>query len=1289
MKNRTELKYRELARRQRFGAVFLALTALALSGLQIRADETNFTGSEWSFVDSKAVLTAAADITPAAYPNSDSATVEDKSVRDYRPDGTGEMQDESFTKVLTEKGKRENRQLSFSFMLPYQTVAVAKLEVLKPNGIAVAVDVAANSKESIDDSQMDANIYDPNSRILRVNIPQLEIGDMVHVISRQIIHRSIMPDEYDEANVFEGSGYIRHMSYEVRAPANLPLKSIGLRDQVPGTVSTSTQTNGDRVVYNWDITNVPRMFDEPNMPPYDQVLQRLFVSTVPTWQDVSKWYWNLSKPHLDMTTPEMKQTVADLTKNATTDLDKVKAVFYYVSKKVRYMGLTPEKDRPGFEPHDVCITFDKKYGVCRDKAGLLVEMLRLAGFKAYPVLINIGAKRDQAVPQPDFNHAIACVELQPGEYTLMDPTDENTRDLLPSSDRNRSYLVCRPEGETLEVSPVESPDHHMLTVKTTGTLNADGTLMGTSEMLFEGVNDDAYRNHFAHLKPDDLKRFFEGRLKEAIPGTRLASLKMSPENMLDTSQPLRAEIKFVATGLTANGAGKSIVSLPWISRDLGIANRILVGTAGLQTRKYPLQTEVTCGVREDVSLKLTGGFTSPLSLPDFPVVDKDGVAYRVTAGVTNDTLVCSRELRLKAVEFSPAQYLELKQTLKDMARDRRKNLILALNSKVAEASTVAVDPPPETVDSNAKILTSEKRFEVKDAHTATYRAKYSKRILTYNGKIREAEVKIPYNPACQDVKLVSAVVISKTGDRQEISPSEINVMDEGWNAGAKRYTGGKVLVASLPGVDIGSTIEVEYEISTHDAPFLAGFEMFQFPDGLDKKSVEVTAPADLPIQKLVSGPGGVLTEHQDKANGVQKFDWQAENVKALPAEEQLPPAWNYNSGVAYFVGNAGDYWKSLNDALVLHSGHSNKAAELAKQLSSANPTKRDAIKAIRDYIAKNIRAAGPSFTTLPLRELSDADTTLADGYGHAADRAILYHAMLSAAGFKPEFVMASVLPPVKSISKVAESFPLPDSFEMPLVRVSVDGQDYYLNDTDQYAELGTTASDGKLGFALATQKFATINAAKNCGDKAVTDYAVSLSKNGKARITVSTHFYGDLHNEKRQFFAELPPEERKHYYQEAVSRVAQGARAVGDLTTEFDSYPGVERFTVDLDDYGVVDGKYLYLNLPFTPSFFAVGADQRTLPLLIADQRERVVRTEITLPDGFVQTDIVPRTERFTVPGGSQVRVTKESAPGKCIVTDQFDTVPAIISPNDYLKLVSIQTALGQKSATTFLLQKK
>lgn len=1269
-----------------FASILLALAAMSLP---VFAADADFSGAEWNLVDLQKVQAAAAEITPQKYPDDDSALVDQNSMRDYHEDGTGASQDESFTKVLTEKGKRENRELSYSFMLPYWTIEVAKLEVVKPNGTVVPVDIAANSKESIDNSQMAENIYDPNMRVLRVNIPQLEVGDMVHSVVRLIIHRSIMPNEYDEGNVFEGSSYIHHISYEVHAPASLPLKSIQLRDKISGTISSSVQTNGDSVAYHWEVNNVSRMYDEPDMPPYDEVLQRLFVSTVPSWKDVSKWYWELSKPHLDMTTPDLKQKVVDLTKDASTDMEKVKALFYYVSKNIRYMGLTPEKDRPGFEPHDVCITFDKKYGVCRDKAGLLVEMLRLAGFDAYPVLINVGGKRDMEVPQPDFNHAIVSVELKKGDYTLMDPTDENTRDLLPSYDGDRSYLVCKPEGETLRISPVQPPDEHMLVAKTTGTLDANGSLNATSEISFSGVNDDAYRNRFAHMKPDDQKRFFEARLKGAIPAAKLTSLKLTPENILDTSVPLHAELKYTATGLTANGGEKSIVSLPWITKDLGIADRILMGSAGLAKRKYPLKTGVACGVQEEMSLRLTGGFAGALSIPQFSSIDRDGMNYSMHAGLDGDTLTCSAQLLLESVEFSPPQYLELKQALKNIDYDSRKNLVLALNSKSIGEATASATASAEQVDSDAKILTSDKTLEVKDAHTAVFHAKYSKLIQTYAGKIRESEVKIPFDPACGDAKIISAVVTSKSGARQEISPGEINVMDDGWNAGAKRYTGGKVLVASLPGVEIGSTIEVEYEMSWHDMPFLANFEMFQFGDTLAEKSVHLTAPEGLAIHTFVSGEKGIIQEQQKTVEGLQTFDWGAKDVKPLPSETDVPPLWIYNAGVDYFVGDVSEYWTSLNDAMVSHANKAAKAGELAQKLTRSAKTKLEAAAAVRDYIAKNIRLAGPSFAGLPLRELSDADTTLADGYGHAADRAILYYSMLSAAGLKPEFVMASGLPPISEITKVLHAQPLPDDFESPLVRVSIDGENYYLNDTDQYAQMGTTGSDGKLAVVLASQRMETIRAAKDCANQAQTDYAISLSGNGGARIKITKHYYGDVYNVLHRYFAELPPEERDHYFQELVSGVAQGAKPVGDLITKFNTYPGVQEFAVDVPDYGVASGKYFYFDLPFSPPFLSASTDQRSLPMFVANKSQRTVRAEIELPAGFSQTEIAPGEGTFSAPGGSKVHISKSDADGKCVLTEQFESVPAIINAADYPKLVNIQSALGQKSTTTFLLEQK
>ncbi len=1272
---------------RRFACLLVLVLAAAASSLRA-ADADRYTGTNWDFLDPRTVMAAAAGITTDKYPDCDDATVDCRSERVYRADGTGESQDDNYTKVLTEKGKRNNRTVSLSFQLPYTTVEVTKLEVIKPDGTVVAVDVAANSKETIDESQMDMNIYDPNSKVLQVNIPELEIGDVVHSIIRQTTQRSIIPGQYAEVNLLESESYLRHTSYEVKAPVDRPLLHALVRDPVPGTVTSTIQTNSDNTItYHWEVNNVPRMFDEPGMPAHENVLQRTMVSTLPDWPTVSKWYWGLSESHLAAITPEMKASVAQLTASATNDLNKVQDLFFYVSKKIRYMGLTPEKDRPGFEPHDVCLTFGKKYGVCRDKAALLVSFLRIAGLPAYPVLINVGTKRDPEVPDSFFNHAIVCVELTNGVYTLMDPTDENTRELLPAQDCNQSYLVCRPEGEQLQLSPIIPASQNLMHVATTGTLDNAGTLTATTELRFDGVNDNEYRGAFAKMKPDDRLRFFERNLKRVMPGAKVTALTLLPEDMLDVSSPVRATVQFTVAGMTATGSGKAVVSLPWVGKTFGIVNFILDGT-GLAQRKYPLDTFVACGLDESISLKLADSYTGAVSLPASTPVDDSGITYHRTVTFQDQSIACSRQLDLKTVEFSPAQYLLLKKTLELMQYDDRKSPVLTVAGNLAEAEATPPDLPSAPVASNARVVYSQKTLDVHDAHTATYHVKYSKQILSYNGKVRESEIKVPFNPAVESARFLRGVVTSKTGVRQEISTNEINVMDDSWDASAKRYTGGKILVANLPGVDIGSTIEVELEVTSHGKPYISGFESFELPDALDQKTFVLTAPDSLNVHTLVSGqPGRVQATAQTNDNR-QQFTWQADHVDALPAETQLPPEWTYSAGVGFFLGDPMAYCQEVLSNLLDRSSQNLKTKPFAAELTAHAPDKLAAIQAIRDFIAKSIRDAGPSFIELPLSELSAADTTLADGYGHMADRAILCHSLLTAAGFQPEFVLASDLPPIADITKVAETLPLPQNFDSVLVKVTVDGVTYYLNDTDEYSQLGATAHHGKLGFNLASQRFETITAAPGCADKTDTVYQLNLTDDGRARVQITHSYYGGDFGDKHRYFAELPPEERNRYFQEAVSGVAQGARAVGDLVTHFDTYPGTEQFTVEINHYTVVDGQNMYFNLPFVPTITAPGADHRALPLFINSAMDNTVRTEITLAPEFQHLVINPPPGQLTMPGGAEsASITETNPAGQVIVTHEFKTTPALVSPADYQSMLKLESTLSKKSSRVFLLE--
>jgi len=152
--------------------------------------------------------------------------------------------------------------------------------------------------------------------------------------------------------------------------------------------------------------------------------------------------------------------------------------------------------------------------------------------------------------------------------------------------------------------------------------------------------------------------------------------------------------------------------------------------------------------------------------------------------------------------------------------------------------------------------------------------------------------------------------------------------------------------------------------------------------------------------------------------------------------------------------------------------------------------------------------------------------------------------------------------------------------------------------------------------------------------------------------------------------------------------VAQGARPIGDLTTKFDAYPGIEQFTVEVDNFSVVDGKYSYFDLPFTPTFFPGGADSRTLPLFISHKSERKVRTEIELPSGFRQIDIATQSANLQAPDGAgNVKITSNDEGGKRVIVHEFQTFPAIVSAKDYPQMLKLESALGRKASKTFLLE--
>ena len=110
---------------------------------------------------------------------------------------------------------------------------------------------------------------------------------------------------------------------------------------------------------------------------------------------------------------------------------------------------------------------------------------------------------------------------------------------------------------------------------------------------------------------------------------------------------------------------------------------------------------------------------------------------------------------------------------------------------------------------------------------------------------------------------------------------------------------------------------------------------------------------------------------------------------------------------------------ALNEAAGGQTAAEQRAKEIVKQATSPDQK----ITAIRDFIVKNIRGAGPGLADLPLSAVTKADQTLADGYGNMTDRAVLLYAMLKAVGFSPEFVLVDYGSPVEVLKRFETQYP--------------------------------------------------------------------------------------------------------------------------------------------------------------------------------------------------------------------------------------------------------------------------
>ena len=1234
--------------------------------------------------DQAKVMAEANTVGVDTYPNADTIMICDHTVDYYMPDATYVTWMDMYEKVLTEKGKRSQQTQTLHFNETYSTWEVIALEIIKPDGSVITIDADSNGKVMIDRSQMSMNIYDPAQKILQIGMPGVEIGDVVHSIIARKNHKPRAKGIWCTMETFESESPTRNYVYEIHEPKELPLQRIEIKDPIEDTVTFSSREENGRKVYRWEVKNVPQLFAEPAMPASHTVAQRLLVSTAPDWKAVSSWYYGLCEPFL-APSEEIKAKAAELIENCSSREEKIESIFKFVSQDIRYLGIIPEgeDEAPGYQPHYVSQTFENRHGVCRDKAALLATMLREADLEAFPVLINNGPKMDMEVPLPYFNHAITGVLNDDGSYTLMDSTDENTKELFPAYLCDKSYLVARPEGETLKVSAIVPATENLMLVDTTGKITSKGDLEAQCHLEFNGINDNAYRSYFARSTPEERRQFFESVIKGVVAGATLSDCEIRPADMMDTTQALEADLTFTAEDVLI-GQNETIM-VPTISMDrsVGMANFVL-RNASLAKRRFPMVTRYACGVRQKLELELDPSIGNALSIPTYDKIDDEIILQERNFDFKDGKLTGNGTFLIKVTEVSPEQYLVLKDHLRTMEYNDRK---MAIFAKQSDEDTA------EVVYDNIEHV-----YELSDASNWTETVTIRKQVKTYNGLKDNAELKINYNEGWESIELLLAKVT--TGEKvKEITKDEINVMDASWVASAPRYPASKTLVASLPGVEIGSVIEYKYCRTITNKPFFTMTELFAMQDPVKHKIVTVRMPEKLSYSLVVDDNGimepdndaeKVINETSNTEADMVTYVFEATNLELVPRENNMAPIYSFGPAVMLSTGDWSKYAKALKGGLYKASSKQKKVEAKAKEIVSNIKHRSEKAIAIRDYVVRNIRKVGPGPGLITNDAITEADTTLSDGYGNSTDNAIVLYVMCKAAKLKPEFVLAGYSYQIEPLQQTQLDYSGASLFSTVLVRVKIDGDYVYLNDSNQYDKLGVTGFDDNPIMDLDNGKITVLDIDDSLEDRSYREYNITVNAEGDADFAISRQMQGNSYGSRKSMFAEMPPEKRDRYVQRLVSSVSQSATLTSPLETKYDIYPGIEEFAVTVDNYAVCDGDTIYFEVPNALSVLGLRTDKHETPYYISGPVESDLSINVKLPEGYTEVLMAPLSKVWQLPdnAGELSNEVNIDNSGNMIITQKVRLNEAVVDPDHYAELMEINRQISHKNMEMILVRK-
>ncbi len=415
-------------------------------------------------------------------------------------DGTGDRTLRVTARLQSEGAVRQFSVIQVGFASAYETASIDYLRVHKPDGTIVETPVA-DAIEMPAPVTTVAPLYS-DLKVKQLPVRSLSAGDVIDYQLRTVRTKAEVPDQFWGAEHFlRDAGVVLSQTLTLEVPANTYVQVWD-----PNHPTTPKQHDGVRT-YSWSTSQLSstgsakkqasqesavQKISDPDEDAEGRKLPSVAWTTFHGWAEVGNWYRGLALPR-SAPTPAIVSRANELTKDAKSPEEQVRALYDFVSAHTRYVGI--DFGVGHYQPHAAEEVMAYQYGDCKDKDTLLEALLRAKGFTTAPALIGVGITPVPDLPSPAlFNHVITTVDLPSGRIWLDSTPGFAPFRLLVAPIRDQQALVV-PASATasLERTPADPPFPYFERFEAVASLDKDGLLKSHMDLSIRSDNELAFR----------------------------------------------------------------------------------------------------------------------------------------------------------------------------------------------------------------------------------------------------------------------------------------------------------------------------------------------------------------------------------------------------------------------------------------------------------------------------------------------------------------------------------------------------------------------------------------------------------------------------------------------------------------------------------------------------------------------------------------------------------------------------------------------------------------------------